>query len=195
MAVVIGRTSVGTTADFFASTGAGHAAWPFSSDAVGGDVHVMWCHLKVANPGFSFVQLGIYDDTGGGGEPGQLIEFASVDSITDARGTGPFSATLSTPVTITALTNYWLCIVTDGSERADFQGDSGGTYAENDGIGVDMQNPWPGNTGTSSVDIAIWGEDDAGAGDPIMDAIVRRELVVPMPMLMPRDWQKSFGRR
>jgi hypothetical protein len=152
MAVLLGRTSAGTTADF---NGSGHAAvWSFVA-TVSGQLVVLKGQTKVANA-TGVVTMGIYDDVAG--SPTNLLGKATA---VGATGTGVFTATLATPVTIVAGTTYWLGW-RNSAENFDFQGDTVvGAYKENSGT-VDFPNPFGGSAAGDRTAI-IWGEslDDA----------------------------------
>lgn len=149
MAVLLGRTSAGTTADFTASGGT--AAWDFVASA-SGDLTTIFAQTKVANAGATGVRLGIYSNGAGVPATGGLLGVASATSFT---GTGVFSATLGTPVAIVSGTTYWLAWFA-ASENFDFQGDSSGNYKE---FGAaDFPNTSWGGATTGSTNAIIWGE-------------------------------------
>jgi hypothetical protein len=157
MAVLLGRTSAGTTADFFGGGVGGHtAAWKFTAIA-SGNVAVLKAQPKVANPTATLVKLGIYSDNGSGTAPNAQLAVAAADSPTAAQGVGPFSATLGAPVAVTSGTVYWLAWYGE-TEDLDFQGDSGGSYLEYNGS---PPSTW-GTSTSSSVNAIIWGEDAGG---------------------------------
>lgn len=155
MAVLLGRTSAGTTADF---SGSGHtAAWPFVASA-SGTLARIFAQTKVVNTG-SGHRLGIYSHDAGLNRPGSLLGVASVDTGTPT-GTGVFSAAISPGVSIVSGTTYWLGWYQTG-DPFNFQGDSSGSYRETNAA-ADFPNPF-GSESTSTVNAIIWGEDAGGA--------------------------------
>ena len=155
--VLLGRTSAGSTGDFEVSGNA--VAWEFQAVATG-EVETIWFRPKVANAGLSSVELGIY--TGGGAAPGTKLGSALVGS--GFTGTGPYFATLASPVAVTLGTFYWLAAVGVG-EQFDWQGDSGGFYSI-DAAASPLPATWV-EFSTGSNNAIIWGE--AAATAPAID--------------------------
>lgn len=157
MAVLLGRTSAGTTADF--SSAGNTAVWQFTA-VDNGILAVIKAQTKVANTAGA-VRFGIYDDSGG--DPGNLLDVADVDSLAAANGTGVAEATMTGGVSIASGNVYWLGWFASADNR-NFQGDSGGVYRE-PLVPANFPDPWPAD-GSSSVDAIIWGEDSGAGGSP-----------------------------
>jgi hypothetical protein len=152
MTVLVGSTSEGTTAD---NVTVGSAdAWSFVA-AQSGDAAVIKCQSKVANPGLTAIEMGIY--TNNAGLPGTLLGKASVDSLAAAQSTGIFQATLSAPIPIVAGTTYHIGFWFTG-EIFDWQGTTlSHAYTELDGQ-VALPATWTGGT-QFNTKLAIWAED------------------------------------
>lgn len=148
MAVLLGQSSAGTSADFFASSDT--AAFPFTA-AASGLVTRMWCQLKVANPSFSTAKLGIYSDSAGA----PLTLLGSGTAVAGFTGTGLFFADMATPIAVVSGTQYWLAVSATG-EQADLQGTSAAGVGK-EGIGA-MPGTWSAG-GNMAATPVIWGED------------------------------------
>lgn len=150
MAVVFGRTSAGTTADFSAN---GHTAvWPFTAGS-SGTVRSIRAQTKAGLGNSATVcRLGIYADNGSG-LPGALLGVA--DAIGNYNGAGVHGANLATPINVTAGTQYWIGWY--ANEQRDFEGSSGGAYRETQAA-TNFPDPF-GATNPSSVDAIVWADD------------------------------------
>lgn len=184
MAVLLGRTTAGTTADFVVNSDA--TAWKVTASATG-TLATISAQFKVANAGLTNVQVAIYDDSAGGTRPGaRLGEGSTTVGIT---GTGVFTAT-GFSVSIVSGTVYWLALRGIG-EQVDFQGSTAGTYVEDTGAGP-FQATWPSagqNAGT--IDIVIYGEDAAvAAGTTLSGRRPDRGLI--MRAAVPK-WRRRRG--
>jgi hypothetical protein len=168
MTVLIGQTSAGTTADFF---GNGHtAAWRFQCGTAG-DLRTLWAQLKLANAPMSAMSLGIYSDGAGGTVPGNLLASAAVDDLNAARGTGLFSATLSSPLTLTQGTFYWLAIGAT-NDQIDLQGTSG---SGRESLSL-FPSPWS-DGGAMVVVPVIYGDSELPPAYPVIESVA--ESAVP----------------
>lgn len=152
MAVLLGRTSAGTSGDFEPS--ASTIAWKFTAVATG-QLATIFAQTKVSNPSFSTAKLGIYDDDAANARPGNLLASATVV----ATGTGIFSTAVSQA--IVNGTVYWLAFSATG-EQIDFQGDAAGAYKA-----VTTAFPSPFGVPTSgTTNMVIWGEDAGTVSSP-----------------------------
>lgn len=152
MAVLLGRTSAGSVADF-ASAGR-TAAWPFVA-AASGELTYIYAQTKVANTATGH-RLGIYANSGGA--PGARLGVASV-TIGAPNGTGVFGAQLASPVTIVSGTTYHLASYAVG-DNFDYQGTTNtGAANRETGVLADFPDPFGSFTGPFDVEIIIWGED------------------------------------
>jgi len=156
MAVLLGRTTASTTADFASSDTT--AAWDFTAVA-SGTLTVIFAQSKVANTGSSY-KLGIYADSGSA--PAARLGVGTV-TIGTPTGTGVFGAIISPGVAIVSGTKYWLAIRSAG-DAYNFQGDSGGNYFETNPTSQDFPNPYGVTAGPSVVNAIIWGEDSPQSG-------------------------------
>lgn len=154
--VLLGRTTAGTSTDFNVFV----AGWKFTA-AASGTLATIFAQTKVANAESTQVQLGIYDDSGGGARPGAKL--ASGTTTTGITGTGVFSVDVSaSAVSVVASTVYWLAWW--GSAHWDFQGTSAGSYVEA-GSGSTLPSTWPSaGNGTGTINAILWGEDGGGGG-------------------------------
>jgi hypothetical protein len=167
MTVLLGRTSAGTAGNFGNNT----MAWPFVASN-SGQLAVIKAQSKVANASITGVRLGVWSN--GAGIPGTLLAVAAVDSLTAARGTGVFQATLASPVTIAAGTTYWLSLF-GASEGYDFQGTAGAGWK---GATGDHVSPFVDDASGDTTDAIIWGEDAATTAvvgpSPLLRMLVQR---------------------
>lgn len=155
MAVLLGRTSAGTAADFASQDRT--SAWPFVAGLSGNLTHI-FAQTKVANAGEqSALRLGIYADNGSG-RPGALHAVVS-STIGDPATSGVFGGVLGTPVPIVAGTAYHLSLFAFGG-NLDFQGttNTGAAYVETSAL-ADHPDPFGLFTGPHNVEIIIWGEE------------------------------------
>lgn len=163
--LLVGVNSAGTDADNF--TAGDNTANKFTAGASGSGV-VIRAQTKVANPGFSAFQLGVYaDDTGfSPSHPGVQLAVQAADSLAVAQGTGVITATLGSPVTIVSGTVYWLVWYAAG-EQFDYLGTlGGGSYWQKAGVptapyGAPASGPWG--------HLAIIWVEDAGIPEPNID--------------------------
>jgi hypothetical protein len=161
MAVLLGRQSAGTSADFNAASNP--SGWKFTASA-SAPLAFIFAQTKVANAGITSVELRCYDDSAGGARPGALI--GSGSTSVGVTGTGIFSASISQLPSITSGTVYWLAWRGLG-EQFDFQGSTAGSYVENvNGVWADPWQSTGNNSGT--IDAILWGED-AGTPAPVPD--------------------------
>jgi hypothetical protein len=163
MAVLLGRTSGGTTGDFINSTDA--IALQFTASA-SGNVATLWFQSKVANasPATTSVELGIY--TNSAGVPVTLLGSATNTTAAEIQATTPFKVTLATPVAVVASTSYWLAVRTVGSGGWDFQGDPATAWSIQTGTSG-LPATWAQTSTASSSGVLIWGEDAAAAPSPL----------------------------
>lgn len=155
MTVLLGRQTAGASADFNVNP----AAWKFTA-AASGTLATLKAQTQVANAEATSLEIGIYDDTGGGSRPGAKL--ASGSTSTGVTSTGVISVDVSaSAVSITAGTVYWLAW--HGSTHWDFKGDSGGSYVE---LTTSQSLPatWPVSNGSGTVNAILWGESAAGGG-------------------------------
>lgn len=181
MAVLVGNTTAGTTADFFASGNT--AVWSFVAVA-SGRLGRITCVLKVGNPTISAASLGIYDDSAG---PVNRLGFAPVISLSDAAGAGAFSADLSSfNINIVSGTTYWLGVSETG-EQVNLQGDVAGGDELTGGV---FPNPAGASGGMSSRPV-IYGESvDSGA--PLDLVPFFNELAGPSSDFGPNSFIEEF---
>jgi hypothetical protein len=159
MTVLLGRTTAGTTADFFGSgTGSHTAAWKFTAVA-SGNVAVLKAQPKVTNATLTAVTLSIYSDDAANARPNAQLAIAAADSLAAAQGVGPFSATLGASVAVTNGTVYWLAWYGE-TEDINFQGDSGGSYLE---WPASPPATWGAGASSSTTNAIIWAEDASAA--------------------------------
>lgn len=158
MAVLLGRTTAGTTADF--SAGGNTAAWKFVAVA-SGDLATIFAEAKVANTATSG-RLGIYSHDSGTDRPANAspLGVATV-TLANFNGSAVCSATLGATVAVTSGTTYWLAWFSGGADNHNFQGDSSGSYFE--ATGDFPAVPAASWSGPSTVNAIIWGESAGGA--------------------------------
>lgn len=163
MAVLLGRTTAGTTADFL--TGGDSGAWRFLA-AASGNVATLWFQSKVSNasPATTSVEIGIYTDSAT--KPNTKLGSATNSVAAQVQGTAAFSVTLGTPVAVVSGTAYWLAIAPGpASVGFDFQGDAS---AGTGGWSIDtpaspLPATWTENVNNAGPGAIIWGEDAAVA--------------------------------
>jgi hypothetical protein len=154
--IMAGTNARGTVTDFI---GAGHtAAVKFTANFTG-TITRLWMRTKVANATATPIQLGVYADNAG--TPGTLLVSQAVDDLAQARTANAFSATLTTPLAITAGTTYWLAVGA-GFEQWDWQGTTvTGAYHESTS---QMPSSWTGDAGAFNVQPEIWAEGSVPLG-------------------------------
>lgn len=171
MAILLGRTSAGTTGDF---NGTQHAAvWPFVA-VNSGRAATFFGQTKVANP-TGTVTVGIYADSAGA--PGARLKGPT--TMPGATGTGIFSVDVSSwALDIVSGTTYWIGW-RNSAENFDFQGTTGTGYKENSGT-VDFPDPFGGSS-SGTVDAILWIES-ADTGSSIVRVRIANNRVGPMAL-------------
>lgn len=154
MAVLLGRTSAGTSASFISAGDSG--GWKYTASA-SGQLVTLFFQSKVDNSGAptTSVELGVYTDSAN--KPGTKLGSTVNSTSAVINATTVWSVTLSPTVTIASGTAYWLCLSAAGFGY-DYQGDSG-VILSVDSPANPLPATWTEDANVSDIAPIFWGED------------------------------------